>query len=249
MGKIESTRRGRWKRRSRRSARSNFLLFATACLLGGAIVALLHPSSLSVPSLSGSEVGIYLASNPFEYLRVLETAPPTSAGLYSVIPGGIHSEEQLAEVLATDPVVARHYAGFDLLRFRFVHLRHGLKAYVSYRLGNQIFWTDKKIALFAGETLVTDGTNYVRARCGNRISEVPRQPTSPWQPPLTQLSLPILHPKPVLPALPPIMSVGVHDFPMDDPPGSSGDAPFFPVIYVPPSGGSGGTPGTHGCRQ
>lgn len=179
-----------------------------------------------------------------ESLRVAAAGPSTSARLYFVIPGGIHSKAQLAKVLASDPVVARHYAGFDLQKLRFVRLQRGREAYVSYRLGDHIFWTSKKIPLFAGETLVTDGTNLARARCGNRISEVPRQPTSTWQPSLAALSLPILHPNVVFPALPPLTSVNLQPLPSGIVPGSSGDAPLFPVVFIPPGGGSGGGSGS-----
>ncbi|HVC00295.1 MAG TPA: hypothetical protein VNJ12_13330 [Candidatus Dormibacteraeota bacterium] len=173
---------------------------------------------------------------------MVATASSIPSDFYSVIPGGIHSKKQLAEVLATDPAVARHYADFDVQKLRFFRLRRGYDAYVSYRVGNLIFWTSKKIALFAGETLVSDGIHLARARCGNRISEVPRQPTSPWQPSLLELSLPILHPAPVLPNFPPLIALSVQPLPGSPGVETSGNVPYIPLFFLPPGGGPGAAP-------
>jgi hypothetical protein len=54
--------------------------------------------------------------------------------------------------------------------------------YVSYRKGDDIYWTARKVMLQAGETLLTDGRNEMRARCANRISDVPRSPVEPHAP-------------------------------------------------------------------
>jgi hypothetical protein len=179
-------------------------------------------------------------------LKVLASEPADATaptGLYSVIPGGVHSEKQLAEVLAHDPIVAKHYAKFDLQKLRFVRLNHGREAYVSYRLGNMIFWTNHKIALFAGETLLTDGVHYARARCGNRVSEVPKQPTSSFEPSDLALAQPILHLLPGSFKFPPI-GAGIHMLPTGVGVATGlGGGPVFPVVFIPPGGGgSGGTP-------
>jgi hypothetical protein len=55
-------------------------------------------------------------------------------------------------------------------------------AYVSYRIGREVHWTKKRIKLVKGEKLITDGENYARARCGNRISDTPQKNTSPDEP-------------------------------------------------------------------
>jgi hypothetical protein len=173
----------------------------------------------------------------------VSTAP---VHLYSVIPGGVHSKKQLAEVLAHDPVVAGHYANFDLQKLRFVRLRHGRQAYVSFRLGNLIFWTNHKIPLFAGETLLTDGTHYARTRCGNRVSPDPMQPTSPLEPSDVALAAPILHVSPSSYKLPPLSDGALlTPAPVLDgmPLGSSDGSPVFPVVFLPPGGGGGGSSG------
>ena len=55
--------------------------------------------------------------------------------------------------------------------------------YVSYRLGDRVFWTAKTLKLAKGEAVITDGVNEARARCGNRLSPTPVEPVSPEQPP------------------------------------------------------------------
>ncbi len=239
MRKVRSKRRRLWGRPAWRPWRSKLALLSAACLLGVAMLVVLRSSSPRAPSPSRSKADMHAALNPFEHLQVVASGPAASPRLYSVIPGGIHSEKQLASVLATEPVVARHYAGFDVHELRFIRLQRGRDAYVSFRVGNQIFWTSKKIPLFAGETLVTDGTNYARARCGNRISEIPRQPTLSWEPSALDLSLPIIDPHPVLPTLPPLTGVSVEPLPIATGSGSSGGSPFFFVPPFPPPGGSG----------
>lgn len=110
---------------------------------------------------------------------------------YSVIAGGVYSAQELKEAVSKDPVVADHYAGFRGDRARIVELPAEKAAYVSYRIGNEVFWTKKKIKLVKGEKLITDGENYVRARCGNRISEKPEPKTSAKEPSPKTLETPL----------------------------------------------------------
>jgi hypothetical protein len=67
-------------------------------------------------------------------------------------------------------------------------------------VAGRIYWTRKKVTLYAGETLLSDDTHLARTRCGNRISEVPAEPTSPSEPPSEVLSPPV---SPRLPINPP----------------------------------------------
>jgi len=96
---------------------------------------------------------------------------------YSVIPGGIENSAELRNAIAHDPVVAEHYASFNLARAQVVRLNEIRAVYVSYRLGNRVFWTRKQLNLLKGETVITDGEHMARTRCGNQISEVPARPT------------------------------------------------------------------------
>ncbi len=110
---------------------------------------------------------------------------------YSVVAGGVRSLGELKLAIAKDPVVAEHYAGFDSVRAHVVKLREDKLAYVSYRLGNEVFWTKKKIRLAKGEPLITDGESYARTRCANRVSENPQPKTSPNEPSPQALNKPL----------------------------------------------------------
>jgi hypothetical protein len=101
---------------------------------------------------------------------------------FSIIRGGAYNANELKVALQTDPLVAQHYEDFRQNEVRFVKLRNDRRAYVSFRLKGKIYWTRNRIRLSQGETLLTDGENYARARCGNRVSETPRQPTTSEEP-------------------------------------------------------------------
>lgn len=92
---------------------------------------------------------------------------------YSVIPGGAYTAEELRTALAHDPVAASHYADFRVEKARVVTLDSDKVCYVSYRVGDKLYWTRRPLTLRKGETLLTDGVHYVRTRCGNRLSDNP----------------------------------------------------------------------------
>jgi hypothetical protein len=54
--------------------------------------------------------------------------------------------------------------------------------HVSYRKGNTILWSKKKVLLRKGEKILTDGTTQIRSRCGNCISDEPLAPTAADEP-------------------------------------------------------------------
>jgi hypothetical protein len=127
---------------------------------------------------------------------------------YSVIPRGTATVGELKDTLARDGLVAAHYAGFDTGRARVVRAKRNRRVYVSYRVGNRIYWTKNKMLVPGGETLITDGTHFARTRCGNRISERPMSPVSPVEPTAktfdepSRLIVPVIPPEPFdLPAL------------------------------------------------
>ena len=96
---------------------------------------------------------------------------------YSVVYGGVHSAVELSEAADGDPLVKEHYSEIRRDRVRLVKLTHDRRAYVSYRTPTDgVYWTSKPVTLRAGEELLTDGENIVRARCGNRVSDAPRTP-------------------------------------------------------------------------
>jgi hypothetical protein len=200
--------------------------------------------------------------------------PPSSALLptghsrtvypYSVIAGGAQSPTELREAMAGDPVVAQHYADFDITKAHRVTLDAPKLVYVSYRIGNKVFWTKNKLALRKGEAMLSDGSNMARTRCGNRISVLPVRPYAPAEPTSSELDgpeFPAMVSAPYLAAFsasPPSLFPG----PVQSPGGPVASfvpvAPFFPLpggggiignrnsSTPPPGSGGGGTPGSGG---
>ncbi|MGC8759049.1 MAG: hypothetical protein ACP5VC_03735 [Bryobacteraceae bacterium] len=147
----------------------------------------------------GREAAVSTADSFQGYLaRLLEqqTRPPARLVYpYSVVPGGVASPEEVAEAMLRDPVVARHYAGFDLKRARVETLRQPRLAYVSYRIKDRVFFTRKPVRLYAGEQVITDGKTTIRARCGNKVEEAPQAAVSPEEPAEEVLNAPKLEPE------------------------------------------------------
>lgn len=101
----------------------------------------------------------------------------------SVIPGGVHDSLELTSALARDRLAKVHYANFDAAKAHIVHVKAPRFVHVSYRMGDEIYWTKKKLQLKTGETLLTDGQSFVRTRCGNRIADTPQPKVSDREPP------------------------------------------------------------------
>ena len=110
---------------------------------------------------------------------------------YSVIPGGAHSPEELRRALHNDDVVRMHYADFKAENARVIVLDRDRLAFVSYRVGDQVFWTRKAVHLRKGETLLSDGKHLARTRCGNRISDSAPMTHAAAEPEESVLSAPV----------------------------------------------------------
>lgn len=109
----------------------------------------------------------------------------------SVIRGGVRTPDEFMAAVLKDSVVAAHFSDFSAPKARILDLKVEKAAYVSYRINDKVYWTKKKVKLVRGEKLITDGTHYARARCGNRISEVSQSPTSAEEPAQAFLDTPI----------------------------------------------------------
>ena len=123
-----------------------------------------------------------------ESLRQMENRPVYP---YSVVPGGVKDARELKWAADHDPVVRAHYAGFDYDHARVVRLVLARTAYVSYRIGNKVYWTRHRVTLKKGETVITDGKITARSRCANRVEEVPQQATSSSEPPPAKFEEPV----------------------------------------------------------
>jgi len=163
------------------------LAAAAACLLAFVFAKGIRNSTattfLRVAAWAGTPESIQKVE-PAKYQRI--TYP------YSVVPNGVHSREELIDSINNDPIIAAHFADFDVGQARIDKAQETQLVYVSYRMRNGIFWTAKTIKLPEGETLITDGHSVVRARCGNRISAVPQQPTSSEEPLVETFDIPML---------------------------------------------------------
>ena len=166
---------------------------------------------------------------------------PTYA--YSVIPGGVRDLHELREVAARDYVVRRHYARFNYAHAELVRSREARLVYMSYRRGEAIFWTRKKVHLNAGELLLTDGVITARARCGNQISETPQPEVAADEPAEDTFDRPVAELAPPMPALPFRSTLVRPNLPVVS---AVGPSPLFAANFNFPyiSFGGGGSSGT-----
>jgi len=131
------------------------------------------------------------ALTPSPVLDLADTGPVRPHYRYAVIPGGVYSANELATAIREDPAVASHYGTVDPSLVRRTVTSAARMAYVSYRIGDRVFWTRKPVRIPAGEALLTDGETEIRARCGNAVSDFARQPVSDVEPMATALDEPI----------------------------------------------------------
>lgn len=132
--------------------------------------------------------------NPIESLAQSHTKTRTSdrpVYPYSVIPGGVKNPQEVKDAMKRDPEVAQHLANFDLRKARVVNVSAAQAVYVSYRKGDKIYWTTKKLTLAKGELLITDGNRTIRGRCGNDVSPTAVNATSQDEPDSDELETPV----------------------------------------------------------
>jgi hypothetical protein len=166
-----------WFRRLLTPARIWAVVAALAVVIGFAIEVRREPARSATASF-----------RPTPHASVSAGAESPSAWLHrpryrhSVILGGAFTGQEVESVVRQDAVVAMHYRGVNLTELRPALVREPRHVYVSYRLGDRVYWTKKQARLAVGETLLTDGAHAIRARCGNRISDVPHGPVSDVEP-------------------------------------------------------------------
>ena len=171
---------------------------------------------------------------------------------HSVIAGGVYSARELTTALDTDPVAKDHHKAVALDRVQVKTLSAPRQAYVSYRVGDQVYWTKEKVTLAAGESILTDGNVEIRARCGNGISTRPNTPTADHEPPPPELDEVVDPPTRgfdvraipfVFPALeePPFAGDPSHVEP-GAPIDHAGGIPFLPIPFLGGGGGGASSP-------
>jgi hypothetical protein len=239
----------RKRRRHRRFARLGWFSFAIF-LSAGALVylALLLQSRLAQPeSVPGVESMFATPVRPAVEGRLSRPVYP-----YSVIRGGAYSVAELDAALIHDLVASAHYAGFHHGGLRMTNAPGPLRMYASYRMGDSVYWTSHPVHVGAGESLITDGTMLARARCGNQLSDSPREPVTrmepmeremetPEMPDLNQAVAPDTRaPGRILALGPPVSALAFEIFPparlsaAPASPGSPGWSPFQTAPYLLP---------------
>src|SRR6185503_73029 len=121
---------------------------------------------------------------PHLELEAARDEAPRAVYPFSVVPGGVYSPEEFADALAADAAVGAHYGDVTPAALHVENVDSPRAAYMSYRIGDQIYWTKRKLALHEGEQVLSDGSVTIRGRCGNRLSDEPMQPTSDAEPPV-----------------------------------------------------------------
>lgn len=181
-------------RRNRKIRRVLLTVFCGGLAIGFAFVAPQIPSffhsskpvGLSRQAVASSQNILLLTQQ--ESLRQMERRPVYP---YSIVPGGVRDGRELKWAAEHDPVVKAHYAGFDFDHARVKQVDRPRLVFVSYRIGNRVFWSRHRVSLKTGEALITDGKITARSRCGNRVEEVPQQATSSSEPPAAKFDEPV----------------------------------------------------------
>jgi hypothetical protein len=182
--------RSAYTRRIRANARFQKCLAAVLLVsvaVGGIVSLAIYPER-NAPRLrfsrDSSEVALIPVDRTVSGSSSRQSVTPRARKFYpySVVPGGVYDHAEVARIVATDTLVASHYSDINLAKIRSIEVVRPRGVYVSYRKGDRIFWTSKRLMLVPGELVLTDGSSEIRARCGNRISEVPRTPVDASEP-------------------------------------------------------------------
>jgi hypothetical protein len=171
--------RSAYIRRSRQGSRLKKRLAAVGLLGVAACAALFALEARETASPLAAQAQAAAATPAPAVLRTaaqVETKKTRRVYPYSIVPGGVLDRQELTHAVVVDKVVAAHYAAFEAGKATIKTVDKPRGVYVSYRKGDKVFWTSKKLQLARGETLLSDGQNDIRTRCGNRISDVPRLP-------------------------------------------------------------------------
>jgi hypothetical protein len=170
-------------RRSMKQARlQKRLTIATVLAAAGCAALVLRPQvqSTGQDAALPAIVGAAAQSAPALWRTAANASPAPAPARriypYSIVPGGVTSRAELAHAVMADKVVAAHYAGFAVDKASLRTVARVRAVYVSYRKGEQVYWTARKVTLAEGESILSDGQNDIRARCGNRISDTPQLP-------------------------------------------------------------------------
>lgn len=157
-------------------------------LYAAAIVAAILGAAAAFRPESPRDIEPYEASSASVDSTSATTEQPQDEGArrliyrHSVVPGGVYSDGEVRAAMRNDPVVAAHFTTLVGSKLRTEIVPHDRMVYVSYRKGNNIYWTRNKVLLRGGETILTNGLTEIRTRCGNCISDEPVTPVADDEP-------------------------------------------------------------------
>lgn len=154
-----------------------FLVGASACILWYLFTEGFRKPPVSVSLTTPPSSAVPDTTPGFQAAKYERVVYP-----YSVIPGGAYNRRELAASIGGDRIVADHFADFAVSQAKIIRAEADKIVHVSYRLGDRVFWTKKTIKVPNGEALITDGRDFARTRCGNRISVLPQAPVSDEEP-------------------------------------------------------------------
>lgn len=110
---------------------------------------------------------------------------------YSIVAGGVRSSEEVAQAMRRDPVVADHYANVRPENLHEERVQQPVLVHASYRIGDKVFWTARKLTLHPGEKILTDGKTTIRERCGNMLTVEPLAPALIDEPDAPEFDVPV----------------------------------------------------------
>ena len=221
------------------SPRRDYALSRFHAVLLVASVLLVTFFAFRPPSLSTGRRTAVVNSSPSTFDLDASVVTRRTVFPYSIVPGGIRDSQELNAAIAKDPVVARHYTDFQLAKAHTIRLERSTAMYVSYRLNDHVYWTRNRMVIPAGETLISDGENLARVRCGNRLSMIAAKPVSLAEPPREKLETPAIIPPLLADLAPgdgsePLLAPGVAALPFPLFPPGPGIAPGSLPLVLPP---------------
>lgn len=197
----------------------------------------------SVADLRGTPIGLIKPSATITRVR---PAPDFRAARpvvpFSIVPGGVRSPKEIEDSMIADPVARKLYANIRLRSLVVTRLTKAQDLYAAFRIGDEVHWTKRKLHIPAGELILTDGSNIIRARCGNLLASelpLPKPKEAPFEPPVIvfDIGIPPLFPGVVaIPAKPaPTSGVMIAKTEPAEPLSESMTAPPTPKVSTPPS--------------
>jgi hypothetical protein len=176
----------RVRRRRRRSVWRSAAIVAAIFSVPAATIAVEWWATAALQTPAATPVVARRPAPPVSATREIEAllnASPTGRAYpYSIVPGGVRSSQEVVDAMARDRVVANHYRLVSASDLRTERVTNSRLVYMSYRIGDKVYWTKRPMRLNAGETILTDGVNQIRTRCGNCLSLEPLGPSSDDEP-------------------------------------------------------------------